>query len=456
MKKEVITYLFSVFLFTSTIGCSNDSHENGGIEIEGESTVVSIKLSDASNTITRAAGNETEAATGDETIIEGKVTILVYDKDDNLELKHTIDNLPNDKKAQFTVKSGRKYFYVVANQVVNETGTTGVIAQKNKMSFERQEMNVSLSDPAEVLSITSGRGNYVIGTLWGQPVDIEAGGTETNPKKITLEIGRAAAKVKLHSVEKGTNSNMDGEFTLPNYRLGSIPQKYYHVGQYAGLIAPPNSNHGKVSSAVHQEPWYQNNPGSGTQNSLFTNYKQWVEVTKLPASTGDPLTEFFYAVENTTALDQQSNQYYGNTTYIQLETVYVPTDEELLDVNDLSSTVTRKGATFWVVTIDKLNYLVGNYDDATAETITQITEVKEYKDGKNYHKFPVRDKSESDPEKMHTVLRNHYYEITVNSIKDLGEPTDKVDPWEPITTETVIEAEIKVIPWSKITQGEDL
>lgn len=452
MKREVIMLFTVVFLLVGAFGCSNDSHETPNIRVEGENTVIRVKILDATKTMTRAAGTATEPATTDEKEITGDVTILVYDADNNLEKTHA-DEITNGESTQFTIQSGKKHIYVVANQTVG--GTTGVKAENTAGAYERQNMDAAISGDPEALSIASNSG-FIIGTLWGEEVDIASGGTEDEPIEITLEIGRAAAKAKLHSVQKGTTSNMAGQFTNPHYRIGSIATEYYHVGQYEGTTVPPEDDHGKVTSAVHTQPWYETNPESETQNTVFTNYEQWMGVTALPTE-GNPLTNFFYVTENTTALDQQSLQYYGNTTYVQLRTVYIPDPDEVLDVNNLSETVTiAEGETFWVVTIDKVNYLVGNYGAATEETQATITATKQYPNGMNYHKFPIRDKSESDPEKMNAVLRNHYYEIAVNSIKDLGEPGEEVDPWIPITTETNVEATITILPWSKISQGEDL
>ncbi|MCD8261383.1 MAG: Mfa1 fimbrilin C-terminal domain-containing protein [Bacteroides sp.] len=74
-----------------------------------------------------------------------------------------------------------------------------------------------------------------------------------------------------------------------------------------------------------------------------------------------------------------------------------------------------------------------------------------------YYKFPVRDPRETGTERQCCVIRNHYYEINVNNIFNLGEPTDEVDLELPIDeTDTDVQIEVKVLEWFKVVQGEDL
>lgn len=452
MNKKISTLILGAFALVGLYGCSNHSDEPNvpPIDATGENTIVELRVADE-RTMTRAAGTEEENATTDEKAITGTVSILVYNNNGDRETTHTA-TIADGGTTKFTIKSGQKYFYVVANQDL-VTVSPGVIALNRRLDFERQVLNVTFGGTnSDIPSITDPK--FIIGTLWGQSVYVPQGGTDANPIKVTLNVGRASAKIKLKSVEKGANSNMLGEFENPFYRLGSIPKTYFHVGQYQGSIVPPSTGHGLVTSAVHTESWGSNVGGNPVQNTAFTNYAVWKNVTAAPT------TNFFYGVENTTALDQQKDQYYGNTTYVQLRTKYTPAASEMFDADDLSQNFVPAGGwdgTFYVVVmLNGDRYICPNFDPATHSTMVGLDYALKYTEGLNYHKFPIRDQKETDPEQIHTVLRNHYYDVAVTSIKNLGDWDEKVDPSEPITGDTEVLAEIKVLEWSKITQNEDL
>lgn len=458
MKRKISLLFIGALAFLVLPGCSSDKHE-GSEPISpppstGVNTVVEMKLSDA-GIMMRAAGEGEEPATPDEKQITGDITVLIYNASDGkLELELS-EELNSDKKVKFTIKSGRKYIYVIANQNVGEPDP-GVEVMSNRIDFEKQILDVAFSGSGgKIPSITDP--NFFIGTLWGTEVQVAPGGTDKEPIKLTVKVGRTAAKAKLHKVEKGVNSNRPGEFTEPYYRIGSVPKTYYQVGQYIGNTPPPEEGHGKVISAVHEEDWGyidDSNPDEPVymQNEAFTNYTAWSTVTNLPE---DPLDNFFYIVENTTAQDKYGDQYYGNSTYIQLRTKYIPASGEMVSIDDLESPGTPQGDDFWIIVIGDNKYLVDNYDPENPG-MPEVKEYYYYKEGLNYHKFPIRDKAETDPEKMNAVLRNHYYEIAVNAIKDLGSPDEEVDPSEPLVSETEVEITIEVIDWSKITQEEEL
>lgn len=452
MKKEITSLTVGALAFLFISGC-NSELKNGPSDPNqpGTETTVEVKLiMPSTSPFARAAGGTTSPAEGDELEINTDVYIFVYNSSNLLERVEKMDApVANGDKKQFTVKSGTKYFYVVANQPVVTPPTEGVQEINTRKGFETQRLASTISGTApEVLSITSP--DFVMGTLWGTPIVASEGGTAANPKQLTLDIGRAAAKVKLHSVQQGAESNMKGTFTEPAYRLGSVPNIYYHVGQYddsgTSPIVPPTANHGKVTSAVHNESWGTAGDPN-VQNDKFGNYTEFINVS--PVAT--PLTDYFYATENTTAIIS-GYQYYGNTTYIQLRTKYTPDATEIVDMETLEQTAQPLDqGTFYVVTIDNKDYIV-------PEIIATVdhSNPRAYINGINYHKFPVRDILESDPERKHTVLRNHYYEVAVTSIKNLGDPSGEVDPSEPITDNTEVEITINILPWSKISQSEDL
>ena len=55
------------------------------------------------------------------------------------------------------------------------------------------------------------------------------------------------------------------------------------------------------------------------------------------------------------------------------------------------------------------------------------------------------------------VVRNNWYTVTINSIKEPGEPTIPDDPEEPVDTETAyINCSIEISAWAKRNHSIDL
>jgi hypothetical protein len=57
---------------------------------------------------------------------------------------------------------------------------------------------------------------------------------------------------------------------------------------------------------------------------------------------------------------------------------------------------------------------------------------------------------------MNRVLRNHHYTFNIESIFDLGEPTEVVNPGEPIVSNTTIEITVDVADWDKVSGDIEL
>jgi hypothetical protein len=106
----------------------------------------------------------------------------------------------------------------------------------------------------------------------------------------------------------------------------------------------------------------------------------------------------------------------------------------------------------------------GNAADVD-KVIAAVPEAQIWKDGKCYYYTsiihspkPVDDKGALTP----AIIRNHWYQLTINTITGLGtpvfDPTDKVDPTRPDDAEQewYLDAQINVLAWRIVTQGVDL
>jgi len=436
------------------VSCSKDDVKPGP-ELppqSGEERAVTLTIYD--RTVgSRAAGTNTDPAVGNESTIDvsGGVKVVVFNEDGSLDFPKSgssvlpITSLGTDmyQTNEFTVTTGQKYFYVFANDATRDLVPDPIPGMTRSM-FINEILAITL-DASDNLNITTS--NFMMGTLWSGKIEATSGGIAGNPAHIQLTIGRLASKVTLNGVSKGV-SNLSGTFSEPYYRLGTIPQKIFVVGHNdeTVLAIPPASNHGVVTSAVHTAARYTAMPD---QNYLdYTN--TWKQVVAAPGS------ESFYTVENTTLPDATGTQYYGNTSFIHIRTVYTPGDDEVYNL-DLSPKGSFTGPTFYTANlISSGARLIFEEDPRTAAGLNPDADIDQntiqvYENGINYHEFPIHDPEEGLPiVQRNAVLRNHSYIYTVTSIADVGSPDPIVPPEKPVPTTTVLDIEVTVAPWSKV------
>ncbi|MDH6316887.1 sorbitol-specific phosphotransferase system component IIA [Parabacteroides sp. PF5-5] len=358
---------------------------------------------------------------------------------------------PNYNSNKFKLASGDKYFYILANQA----NVTGVGEKASRGLYELQTVSAGFSNytSEKVAGTTSvyrvnpipaniaTDNKFMIGTLWGKATTVPSGGTETTPKDITgLTIGRLAAKINLTEVTAGSATPLGGTFSDATYRLCSVPDAMYLVGQWDGTNEPgTNTSAALVKSIYHDEAAGT----AGSPNTKFKNYK-WTGAYA-PGKA-------YYAVENTTAL-QNGDQYYGNTTYIQLKIKYTPT--ATIYKADGTSGGTLSNGTFWVYNVNGQPRIFAAEPSQSIAGIS--TTGTKYDKGFMYYSFPVADNSETEAVKKHAVLRNHSYLVKVTEIKNFGSGEEsEVIPETPISTETWVTLEVSVLDWSKIEQDVPL
>jgi len=452
MKTKKIFYAMLMLPLLAFWGCSDESGNDPIIKSErGEETQITLSLATGKKD-TRAYPQtkaDTQTPETAEAVIDGTVRIYVYDNagqleyyDENLELVDT--GTPNLKESKNRIKitTGDKYFYVFANPTAGNMKATST-----RKEFERQIQTATfLSGTNDLPSFAET--NFFMGTLWSPNAVTVAKNQGDNKNIVSLEIGRLVAKVKLWKVEKGSKSVREGVFDEEKYRIGSVATDMYLVGQFTGTM-PPGA-YTTVTSAVHSEPAVI----SGSQNPKFVNYPEFVNVTPLPTGT-ENMTNHFYVTENTTALDQMDQQYYGNTTYLQIETHYHPAANEIWkpDLSEKLGGSAAHDGTFYTIVKDGNLYITIQTPTVTPDDPKLL---KEYTGGLNYHLLPIRDNSQTDDVNLNSVLRNSYYEINISDIRDLGDNTKTVDPNLPIPSKTLIDAQIKVVDWSKIVQSEGI
>ncbi len=435
-------------------GCSKD--ENGGTDPggrKGEKSFAQLTISTGNSGLTRAAAENSDPASAVEATIDvsgtGDLKVFVFDADEVFVSAHELEltatswqyDVPVTYASDpFPVEQGEKTFFVFANDV-SDLITIPAVGMTID-AFKEQAVDAYGADQGIDIATDN---QFLMGTLWeGTTATVNSTGTADAPQNIPMGIGRLASKITLASKDP-LNTNLPGEFSGTNYRLGTVARTINTVGVYEGTALPYGTNTGVlVTSYLHNIPA---TVGAAVDAAYveYTGYKS-------PFSN-----EFFYATENTTARSGPGNQqFYGNTTYVQIKTVFKP--DEMVHPTNPSVPVTgyEAGASFWAATYNGLlTFFSADPTDVELEGLDKSSIVS-YPGGIMYYKFPVFDPGEDDAVVRNRVLRNHSYTFTVNIIRDLGTPNETVDPTEPITEDGTVKITVFVLNWDKVTGSVDL
>ncbi|GEM_PF-2480520 len=486
MKQTFKFFMMAAIMAVGFIGCSNEDigGDPGKGPVNGAEGNAVINVYDSTGK-TYAAGTATDTPSGTEQLNASidKINIYVYKDDGEMEKalpNHKLNTGSPRKTDNFKLVTGDKHPYIFISQIPLNVPASGISA------FEKQELTPSWTNNKPSIAKDNA---FALGTLWGgQKSTVTGSGTSATPETFTMKIGRAAAKVTLKvnntSGKLTASGALKGEFNISNgqanthatWRLGAVPTTYYLVGQYTNTTTPgfagaPPAIGAKVISAAHNQPPVQSD--NTTPNPYYKSNEAFDLV--VVGNNGSTL----YTLENTSEYGTtdgtpgpESKQYYGNTTYLQLKIKYTPKsyangqsgdDGEILNTDGSRFTGVLSGGTFY--TAKNVAGQLGIYaDNPTGKTDPndpnsgQYSDVKTYTDGFVYYKFPVKDNSEEGDQNtmLHSVIRNHSYNVTVRSISRLGETDPKVNPKEPIEEVKDVAIEVEVSQWSKIDQIEDL
>lgn len=156
-----------------------------------------------------------------------------------------------------------------------------------------------------------------------------------------------------------------------------------------------------------------------------------------------------------------------NKYYKKVGTDYKELQATDIDFSTTSTTTTLKDyqvVPTLVSTVTKvyLKNSTGGYDDVTATAKAEIekftAEVR--KDGKAYYYIPINHLGKPGSVAECGVVRNHWYKVTLNSIKGLGTPvydeTKTIDPTTPEYNDTYLAARVNVLQWRVVSQTVNL
>lgn len=513
MKTKQLFFCSLTGLTLLAASCSsNDEALNGGDGTTSEGkTYAQIAISVANSATTRADGDNTGDdvfGTDDEYTVNDLTVVLANENDIAMQvITPTLKTVSNKDEADkqvrvtepFTCTPGTYKVYVLANYKNSQNALTPIIKGSTDMKAEFGITGIAKLSTTDNFFMTNTFApkaqDIVEKGATGKEVD-DAGKVMTDGKTdlnlLTVDVERAVSKVTFDNTDNQSFNVMVGDnkiatATLEGVSLINLNKKMYLVkdGQKA------------TNKPVAGEWPYPMDPNY-VQTSIdavycTANFEQ-IRATDFPA----PSTATFYCPENTMKAEAQLN---GQTTGVVYKVNYKPegkyytelakdgTDNysqmfaKVLNLADKDEAITDKifteattadgtfysynGYVFKTKAGARLYKAIATNPGADAATVnTAFTknasddDIQTYAEGDCYYTAWIKHNpgGTTMQQDKYGVVRNFWYELTVNSIKKLGysKPTYK-DPKDPDDkAEASILVQVNIKKWRWVKQNVDL
>lgn len=521
MKTKQLFFCSLTGLALLTTSCSsNDEALNGGNGASNDgNTYAQIAISVANSATTRADGDNTGDdvfGTDDEYTVKD-LTVVLADKNDiamqviTPELK-TATNLGNpDKQVRvtepFTCTPGTYKVYVLANYKNSQNALTPIIKGSTDMKAEfglTDIAKLSTTDNFFMTNVSAPEEQEIKKAATGKEVNDD--GTETpDGKKVNLlkvDVERAVSKVTFGNsdtqlsfdIKEGNNTIATA--TLEGASLINLNKKMYLVKDKQTATNKPST----VVASVNSDWPYPKDPNyDQTSIDIDSNFFQ-KKASEFPALS----LAKFYCPENTMEASAQLN---GQTTGVVYKVKYTPqakyytelaaengTDsyskmfEAVLKLADgvrdpaIKNTIfttaegtdgtngtfySYNGYVFKTKAGARLYKAIATNPGADAATVNTAfknnasdDDIQTYAEGYCYYTAWIKHNPDGGymQQDKYGVVRNFWYELTVNSIKKLGysKPTYK-NPTDPDDkAEASIQVQVNIKKWRWVKQNVDL
>ncbi len=495
-----ITKLFAVALTATALlaSCSKDKDTDNGIVPNGGKTYARINLSQTANS-TRAF-QDNEPTVGTEADVKS-VLLFIFDAEKKLEVLPVSFNMTDATNVAGSA-DGTKYNTTeksVTRLVETTTGTHYFYVAINtpKALFEDFddviEVGATMAAVKEVIgtvAATSDLYNAANGFFMTNVTDpngevmVLADDTDAEAKNsVTLEVGRAFGKVSVDFIATATAQDMpNGILSNVSYRVLNNPvQMNLFPVWNAGLLKTP------MGGAVNNLKWYEN-PNTGYNYFNEPLYK----------GADGQRANCYYLMENS----NNGTGVIGSAAYVIVRGTYAPAvlynpDGTAASAAEIAASDYATDGTFWRRAYTGSNGMITGYDTKYYIDVPQMALGSDelgvcYTKGICYYKIPLKNDHvgfTKANQGIYTVIRNNYFQVEITKVADAGEtdgpgdgkgtnpddnedkdddkpytdpqgdpvtPPDK-DPETPIdTTPTVMNAVIKVMKWSVVSQQEEL
>lgn len=520
MKTKQLFFCSLTGLALLTASCSsNDEALNGGDGTTSEGKTyaqIAISVANSATTRTTTPGNTGDEAYGDdaEYTVNDLTVVLANENDIAMQVitptLKTATNTDDDDKLvrvtePFKCTPGTYKVYVLANYKNSQDALTPIIKGSTDMKAEFGITNIaklSTTDEFFMTNVSAPEGQEIKEAATGKELN-DAGkdetkeGAATNLNILTVNVERAVSKVTFDNTDNQSFNVMVGDnkiakATLEGVSLINLNKKMYLVKE--GTLA--------MNRPVVTNDWPYPKDPNYNETSIDAAYCETNFEQRIATDFSAPSNATFYCPENTMEASAQLN---GQTTGVVYKVKYVPEDAyytELAAKNGTDSysqmfekvlALTKKDATITptiFTTTDNTEGTFYSYNgyvfkskagaclykaiatnkDDNAETVnTDFTksmsendkDIQTYKNGYCYYTAWIKHNPTSKiylEQDKYGVVRNFWYELTVNSIKKLGysqptykEPTDPDDK-----AEAAIQVQVNIKKWRVVKQNLDL
>lgn len=518
MKTKQLFFCSLTGLTLLAASCSsNDEALNGGDGTTSEGkTYAQIAISVANSATTRADGDNTGDdvfGTNDEYTVNDLTVVLANENDIAMQvITPTLKTVSNKDEADkqvrvtepFTCTPGTYMVYVLANYKNSQNALTPIIKGSTDMKAEfglTDIAKLSTTDNFFMTNVSAPEGQEIKKAATGKEVNDD--GTETpDGKKVNLlkvDVERAVSKVTFNndvdhlSFDIKQGDNTIAKATLEGASLINLNKKMYLVKDKQTATNKPST----VVASVNSDWPYPKDPNyDQTSIDIDANFFQ-KEASEFPALS----LAKFYCPENTMEASAQLN---GQTTGVVYKVNYKPegkyytelakdgTDNysqmfaKVLNLADKDESITDKifteattadetdgtfysynGYVFKTKAGARLYKAIATNPGADAATVNTAfknnasdDDIQTYADGYCYYTAWIKHNPDGGymQQDKYGVVRNFWYELTVNSIKKLGysKPTYK-NPTDPDDkAEASIQVQVNIKKWRWVKQNVDL
>lgn len=405
---------------------------------------------------------------------------------------------------EFKIPTGAKVFYAYVNEEdkSSETGTAAN-ASDLKVAVGQSFTNAIKAQDATYFSTGS---NFHMSGLVKQTVTEVA---EESTNDVTINVDRTVARVDLKLASTYNNDEATNKVKLTKLTagIGNADLKFKQTDSSDDkLWGTYRFTYDDTDGAKRITPYYSEIPTTDNYANVYirSNNKTENEQDDLLTKSGAPEaypTHTYYCLENTHATYKK-----GNTTFVQITATMIPnatvkfsytaaTDNvgEKVEIVE-GSTITTAGTpeTFYLITKvndptgtekDRLNTYIWEKDlidlfnsngfvsDEDKEDIEDINnnpgKIKAVRNALNRHHYEfteaysggvgyfykaVNDMKDANGKYINKapVFRNHWYDLTINSIKLPGSPAPDFGGNEDLHPDTDVEMTVKIRQWNKV------
>lgn len=519
MKTKQLFFCSLTGLALLTTSCSsNDEALNGGNGASNDgNTYAQIAISVANSATTRADGNNTGDevfGTDDEYNVNDLTVVLANENDIAMQvITPTLKTVSNKDEADkqvrvtepFTCTPGKYKVYVLANYKNSQSSLSPIIKGSTdmKMVFGIGDItklytknnffmtNVSAPKEKDIVEKATGKEVNDDGTekTGGKNVNLVTVNVERAVSKVTF--GNTADKLSFNIEEGG---NIIAKAKLEGVSLINLNNKMYLVKHGELATYKPVA----VDWPYPEDPnYYKTKDDADYATYITDNFTQ-----KEASSFSAPSDAKFYCPENTMSALAQLN---GQTTGVVYKVKYAPEDayytelaaengtdsyskmfEKVLALTDKDVDITNtifttaegtdgtdgtfysyNGYVFKTKAGARLYKAIATNPGADAATVNTAfkknasdDDIQTYKEGDCYYTAWIKHNpgGTTMQQDKYGVVRNFWYELTVNSIKKLGysKPTYK-DPKDPDDkAEASIQVQVNIKKWRWVKQNVDL